>query len=201
MKIKSIKLERFRPFKNLRIKELPKEARLVVMVGPNGSGKSSIFDALLRLKHVSGRIYPSDPDSYLIKFDSSEKDFKEPEVKFHKNPDTQEAWRKSVHVRSAYRNDSVEVGVSLQRANSLIQELRFRRLAENDRVVVSNYNRLLNLWVERMSSRTASGETADEIDNDLYGELRDVIGKLLKCHRLFRPKISKVKIRFFVEIL
>ena len=46
MKIKSIKLKRFRRFKNLTI-ELPEEARLVVMIGPNGSGKSSVFDGLI----------------------------------------------------------------------------------------------------------------------------------------------------------
>lgn len=54
MKIKSIKLEGFRRFKDLTIKGLPNEARLVVMVGPNGSGKSSVFDALHRVRCKSG---------------------------------------------------------------------------------------------------------------------------------------------------
>ena len=83
MKIKSIKLERFRRFKNLTIKELPEEARLVVMIGTNGSGKSSVFDALLRLRAKGGRIAVLSLDSDYIKFLSSEEIGKEPEVEFH----------------------------------------------------------------------------------------------------------------------
>ena len=79
MKIKSIKLEGFRRFKDLTIK-LPETARLVVMVGPNGSGKSSVFDALLRNKSRKGQLNLSEPDSYLIKFDLSEKICEESEM-------------------------------------------------------------------------------------------------------------------------
>ena len=46
MKIKSIKLEGFKRFTNLKIEEIPETAKLVVMIGPNGCGKSSVFDAL-----------------------------------------------------------------------------------------------------------------------------------------------------------
>lgn len=52
MKIKLIKLKRFRRFKDLTI-ELPEAARLVVMIGPNGSGKSSVFDGLIFNDHYS----------------------------------------------------------------------------------------------------------------------------------------------------
>ena len=181
MKIKEIKLEGFRRFKDLTIEGLPETARLVVVIGPNGSGKSSVFDALHRVRYRLGRINRSSPDSYFVKFDLSEEEedvFKEPEVKFYKDPDTQDAWRKSVHVRSAYRNDLADSGVILERTSSLIEQLRFSRLAENDQVVVSNYNRLLNLWVKQMSSRKGIGKTSDEIDEDIYGELRDAIGEL-----------------------
>ena len=46
MKIKSIELEGFKRFTNLKIEEIPETAKLVVMIGPNGCGKSSVFDAL-----------------------------------------------------------------------------------------------------------------------------------------------------------
>ena len=124
MKIKEIKLEGFRRFKNLTIKDIPEEARLVVMIGPNGSGKSSVFDALLRFRYSSGQILGSVPDSYLIRFDLSEEafeelefeelefeelEFEEPEVKFHTDPPNDiDAFRRSIHVRSAYRNDALD---------------------------------------------------------------------------------------------
>ena len=184
MKIKWIKLKGFRRFKNLTIEGLPEEARLVVMVGPNGSGKSSVFDALLRFRYRSGRILRSEPDSYLIKFDLSEEVFEEPEVKFHKDPDTQDEWKKSVHVRSAYRNDLVDSSNFLNQVHPLIEQLRFNRLAGNDQAVASNYDRILSPWVERISARKQNGETADEIEDDLYGELRDAIGELFSDPQL-----------------
>ena len=214
MKIKSIKLEGFRRFKNLTIKDIPEETRLVVMIGPNGSGKSSVFDALHRFRYRSGQILGSVPDSYLIKFDLSEEafeeqeaeeqeaeeqEFEEPEVKFHTDPqDDINTLRKSVHMRSAYRNDALDSSYRyLSKTNPLIQELRFRRLAENDQTVASNYDRILGPWIERMSGRKKTGEGADEIEDDLYGELRDVIRELFKDPQLTltgmgNPKNGKI---------
>ena len=186
MKIKSIKLEGFRRFKNLTI-ELPETARLVVMIGPNGSGKSSVFDALLRNKSEKGRLAHILPDSYLIKFDLSEKIYQEPEVEFYTETQiTQEdVWRKSLHLRSPYRNDAIDTSYRfLSKTKSLIEELRFNRLSENDRAVASNYDRILSPWVERISARRQSGETADEIEDDIYGELQDAIGELFRDPKL-----------------
>ena len=70
MKIKQIKLKGFRRFKNLTIKDIPEEARLVVMIGSNGSGKSSVFDALYQYKKSRGILAVGD-DPYFNKFDSS----------------------------------------------------------------------------------------------------------------------------------
>ena len=186
MKIKSIKLEGFRRFKNLTLKDIPEEARLVVMIGPNGSGKSSVFDALLRLRCVSGSILRSDPDSYLIRFDSSDGVFKEPKVDFHTDPpNNTDAFRRSVHMRSAYRNDALESSYGYLSENSpLIEQARFRRLAGNDEAVASNYDRILSPWLKRMSGRKKTGETPDEIDNDLYGELQEAIQELFKDPQL-----------------
>ena len=200
MKIKSIKMEDFRRFKKLTIEDIPEEARLVVMIGPNGSGKSSVFDALHRFRYISGGILGLNPDSYLIKFGLYEEDFEEPgieeseiqepgfeepEVKFHTDPpnDT-DAFRRSVHMRSAYRNDSANSSSFLHRTQPLIEQLRFQRLAENDQAVASNYDRILSPWVERISARKKNGETADDIEDDLYGELREAIRELFKDPQL-----------------
>jgi len=219
VKIKQIKLKGFRRFKNLTIKDIPEEARLVVMIGPNGSGKSSVFDALLRFRYTSGQILGWVPDSYLIKFDLSEEafeepefeepeieeseiqepGFEEPEVEFHTDaPNNTDAFRRSVHMRSAYRNDALDSSHRyLSKTNPLIQELRFRRLAENDQTVALNYDRILGPWIERMSARKKTGETPDEIENDLYGELRDAIRELFKDPQLTltglgNPKNQKI---------
>ena len=209
MKIKLIKLKGFRRFKNLTIKDIPEEARLVVMIGPNGSGKSSVFDALLRIRHRSGRIIQSEPDSYLIKFGLSDKvleepefeepEFEEPEVKFHTDlPDDRDAWRRSVHMRSAYRNDPLSSSYNyLSKTNPMKDELKFQVLAENDQNVASNYGRIFGLWVDRMSARKETGETADKIDKSLWGELQNAIQQLFKEPQLTltglgNPKENKI---------
>jgi predicted ATPase len=45
MKIKELNLNNFKRFTDLQIKNIPTEAKLVLLIGANGSGKSSIFDA------------------------------------------------------------------------------------------------------------------------------------------------------------
>lgn len=45
MKIKSIDLIKFKRFTQLQIVDIPKTAKLVILVGPNGSGKTSLFEA------------------------------------------------------------------------------------------------------------------------------------------------------------
>ena len=90
-----------------------------------------------------------------------------------------------MHVRTAYRNDALNESYSyLSRTGSLIEQARFQRLSENDQTVASNYSRILGPWIERMSGRKKNGETADEIEDALYGELQDAIQELFKDPQL-----------------
>ena len=46
MKIKEIKLNKFKRFTDLTITDIPESAKLVILVGPNGCGKTSVFEGL-----------------------------------------------------------------------------------------------------------------------------------------------------------
>lgn len=50
MRITSLKIENFKRFTDLSIKQIPESAKLVLLIGSNGSGKSSVFDAFDWLK-------------------------------------------------------------------------------------------------------------------------------------------------------
>ena len=199
MKIKSIKLEGFRRFKKLTIEDLPETARLVVMIGPNGSGKSSVFDALLRIKGKGGGFPILALDSDYIRFGLSEEVGKEPVVEFHTaGPNTSDEWKRSVHVRSAYRNDLIDnPDRLLTQAQPLTTERRFLRLAENDQAIAVNYSRILNQWIERSSTRGRREESLGKLQDEIYGELRNAIEELFKDPQLIltglgSPKDNKI---------
>ena len=185
MKIKSIKLEDFRRFKNLTIEGLPETARLVVMVGPNGSGKSSVFDALLRYRNRKAPRPSIFVPSYFIRCEISESNFKEPEVEFHKSPITLEDWRRSIHLRSAYRNDSINrLNRELHQTPPIAEEHRFYMLSENDQAVALNYRRILDKWIEIGTSPKRRGENIGEIQDEILGELRNSMAELFKDTQL-----------------
>ena len=200
MKIKSIKLKGFRRFKNLTIKDIPEEARLVVMIGPNGSGKSSVFDALNRYKNLAGETPQRAPDSYYVKYDLSGQitvDFKEPEVHFHAvSPETPKEWRECVHVRTAYRNDrSTRMGGITPYRRS--PRNRLSRMSENDEAIESNYSQLLSLWIQHSSNSEKSRETIGNLQNEIYGQLQDAIKELFRDPQLLltnlgNPSTSKI---------
>ena len=45
MRIREIQLRNFKRFTDTTITDVPRDAKLVLLVGPNGCGKSSVIDA------------------------------------------------------------------------------------------------------------------------------------------------------------
>ena len=49
MRITELRLQNFKRFTDLHIKNLSPDAKLVLLIGANGSGKSTVFDAFEQL--------------------------------------------------------------------------------------------------------------------------------------------------------
>ena len=195
MKIKEIKLKGFRRFKNLTIKDIPEETRLVVMIGPNGSGKSSVFDALYQYKKSRGILAVGD-DPYFNKFDSSGQSELMVKVEFYTgSPQNYEDWDRSVHIRTSYRNDLVEdLGSYATRTNSMVSEYRFRVLADNDQAVAPNFGRILNQWIERSSATGRREENIGALQDKIFGELRDAIAVLFSDSELVLTSLGSLNL-------
>ena len=82
------------------------------MIGPNGCGKSSVFDASALNKGARMVDFLSCLNRFLsiLNLDLSETDFQgtRGRILYRRTQITQEdVWKKSVHIRTAYRNDAM----------------------------------------------------------------------------------------------
>ena len=176
MKIKSVHLQNFKRFTDLRIQNIPETAKLVVLLGPNGCGKSSLFDAFhLKSYEYRGMGYTNDPDYY----------FKSPTAKNQPIPMTiefhnelQADLKKAIYVRTAYRNDPVMNISSIQKMSSVLQETRFTKIIENDAAAGTNFQRLASNALERVFRKEEREKTIADFQDETLGEIQDAMRRL-----------------------
>lgn len=176
MRISNIKINKFRRFADLEIRNLPETAKLVMLAGPNGSGKSSLFDAFL-LRYRYGSAYGWNND-----------------LKYYNRPDDPAAelgnkvvlqtWNEaglplgSVYVRSAYRNDPEFAVSSISRQGTILDTLNLHRLIETDATVAKNYARLASQAMEDVFVNEAAATTMGDYRERMLGEIRDPMKRL-----------------------
>lgn len=176
MKIKSIHLQNFKRFTDLRIQNIPPTAKLVVLLGPNGCGKSSLFDALHYKSHEYRRIgHHHDPD-YYFKLSPLAHQTVPLTIEFHNTSQTD--LRKAIYVRTAYRNDPVMDIGAIQTMPSVFQEQRFRMMIENDAAVVNNFQRLASNALERAFKREDRAKSLGQFQDETLGEIQEAMGRL-----------------------
>lgn len=181
MKIREIRLSKFKRFTDTLITAVPQTARLIILAGPNGSGKSSLIDAVYMWhgQHWAGR-GGWDPSYHAKSLGGATLNWHETvTVSFYPpEPATEEARRKAVYARSAYRNDPDFQLQNFSRAEPLLREHRFTRLIENDVAVTRNYQRLVSQGLEDAFERTDAGMTLGAFREMMLGEIRDAMNRL-----------------------
>lgn len=180
MRLKNIRIDSFRRFSDLTIRELPETARLVVMVGPNGCGKSSIFDAFKMWHRWHGVDIRVD-ESYHRKQGLSPKDWNIlVSIEFHQPiPTDANELKKLFYIRSAYRNEADFITNQLQRMRSPLVELsKIQRLIDNDASVSENYQRLVSATMESVYSGAFDTSSVKQLRDMYVGQVRDSMNRV-----------------------
>ena len=183
MKIKSIHLQNFKRFTDLKIQNIPETAKLVVLLGPNGCGKSSLFDAFHYESSGYTAIKPDNPDYY----EKVRGTGLHCGISFHDSVLSE----KSFCIRTAYRNQpSITINVAgLQQITQQMQpitfERRFNAMIENDAAAFINFQRLVsNIYQElirQITEKENRSKNVGQLQEEILGmfiEIQEAMGRL-----------------------
>ena len=140
MRFKNATIENYKRFTSLTVLGVPDTARLIVLVGPNGCGKSSFLDALWSwYQHARWGVYSNDDYHTKTPVTSCvDAHTHNVHVTFHDGPVS----RNSMHVRTAFRNDSDFRMDHLSQAPDPTEHRRVERMIDNDVSAEFNYRTL-----------------------------------------------------------
>ncbi len=170
MKIASIRLQNFKRFTNLVIRDIPETAKLVVVVGPNGCGKSSLFDAFLQWFRGKSGFGVGGDEPYYRK--DSEQPYQWNDCVTLEIHGGAEPKRGSLYVRTAYRNDPDFAINAFNRPDDPQTTFRFGRFIDNDQTVSQNYQRLVYDTMAAVYDPANDAKTVQAMREELIGRVR-----------------------------
>lgn len=178
MKIKGVKIKNFKRFTDLTVQSVPKTARLIMLAGPNGCGKSSFFEALHTWHRWTSRKSRSWESDYHAKTGSPSRQGwnNDVEIEFHDSVST--GSKKTLYVRSAYRNDPDFQLQQLQRTGDPLDEVRVNRMIDNDASVARNYQKLASQGLEDLYEHGEGETTFKKYRTESIGAIRDAFYRL-----------------------
>ena len=176
MKIRRASVKNFKRFTDLEIQDIPKSAKLVLLVGPNGCGKSSLFDAFLQWFRYNTRSGYNTDRFYYPKDTSSDHDpTRDINIDFH---DDEQVKRNSLYVRTAYRNEASFSVSSLGLDDNPGEEYRIDRLIDDDKSVSANYQRLVLNTTAAVYDPENDLKNIKTLRDELIGEIQTSLRKV-----------------------
>lgn len=180
MKIKEIKLNKFKRFTDLTITNIPQTAKLVILVGPNGCGKTSVFEGFYHwYKHYGFYNYGNkdyyvkegDKDSINVSnwFDNRvnlivhDKDF---------NQNKTENVYGRFYFRTAHRNEPDFTTSNLTKQGDPKSQIRYETLMSTDVAVSENYQRLVSSTLSEIFNEKNDAKSVKDLREELIGILK-----------------------------
>lgn len=181
MRVKQLQAKGFKRFTDLSILELPETAKLVVLTGPNGSGKSSLFDAF-RMWHVFHGGGGGQNEDYHFKKGATALPWGQHiNIEFHDEvPVSPEDKKKTIYIRSAYRNEPNFITQRINRMGSVLDGRKISMLIENDSVVSENYQRLVSSSIESLYSGDHDSKKVCELRELFIGQVRQSMSRVFE---------------------
>lgn len=180
MKIRSIKLKKFKRFTDLTISGIPETARLVLLVGPNGSGKTSLFESFNHWYRLKGFNTPGSKD-YYEKIDdtpTSQMWYQgKVAIEFHNSVvNSTEAIKSQFYFRTAYRNESDFTISDLKKQSDPTKNPKLGTLMINDITVSENYQRLISQTLSGVFEESNNLKTVEQLRDELIGKIKTSLG-------------------------
>ena len=206
MKIKQVQIKKFKRFTNLSIINIPETAKLIVLVGPNGSGKTSLFEAFNYYYLTLGYKQRGGDRKYYEK--KGEEDLPENQnwyvgkvvPTFHSNNQyNQNSIKGKFYFRSAYRNEADFTTQTLTQINDPTEQITLRNLANNDKTVSDNYQRLVSQTLSEVFEEENTEKTVKDIKNKLIGKIEKSMSNIFNGLNLSSIGDPLINGSFFFE--
>ncbi len=196
MRIKSLELKDYKRFNHLKISDIPKTTKLVVLVGPNGCGKSSVFDAFISKSRLEVGNYAlsGDLEQYYEKVRKAQNLHEIAEritIDFHDGPP--KSLKSAFQVRSAYRNEA-DFRMDHIRAKIESQEgPRLARIIDIDAAVSENYEYLTWKGLQDLYHAAKPETTFRQYRREALGELHNAMCGLFPDPKLLLQDLGAME--------
>lgn len=184
MKIKSIRIKKFKRFTDLTISNIPETARLILLVGPNGCGKTSLFEAFNHWYRLKGFNNPGQKEYYEKNDDSPSNQtwFQDKVIIDFHNSTTidREAIKNKFYFRTAYRNEPDFTVNNLNKQNDPTKSPKLETLMLNDITVSENYQRLISQTLSGVFEESNNLKTVEQLRDELIGKIKTSLGTVFE---------------------
>ena len=178
MKIKEVKLNKFKRFTDLTITDIPKSAKLVVLVGPNGCGKTSVFEAFNYWYKSKGFYRHNNQDYYLKESDKEmigDSNWYDNRVlinAYDLSSEKQADVQGRFYFRTAHRNEPDFTTHNLAKQENPQKQVRYDTLMSTDMSVSENYQRLVSYTLSEVFDEKNDSKPVKSLREELIGKVR-----------------------------